>query len=207
MQPIATLQEKYTDGIDIMQSGRSDLHHLTGKNSHCSCFGVNLRPIESTGQIGMSPRLQTPPFNRAAAAAKVRITENNWNSREPLTVALGYTIDSFWRSGAEFLSGRSAIETFLTRKWTRELEYRLIAELWAFTESRIALRFANEYHDIDGKWYRSYGSEHWEVDSDGLIQRRIESFNDHSIQEADRVLRWPLGPRPDDHPELSDFDL
>jgi nuclear transport factor 2 (NTF2) superfamily protein len=191
----------------IIQSGRSDLHHLTEKNSHCLCCGVNLHLIESTGQNSMSPRLQTPPFNGATAAAKVRITENNWNSRAPLGVALGYTIDSFWRSGVEFLSGRSAIEAFLTRKWAKELEYRLIAELWAFTDSKIALRFANEYHDIDGNWYRSYGSEHWDVDSDGLIQRRIESFNDHSIQEADRVLRWPLGPRPDDHPELSDFDL
>jgi len=155
----------------------------------------------------MSPRLPTPPFNWAAAAAKVRFIEDNWNTRKPVNVALGYTIDSFWRSGVEFLSGRAAIEAFLTRKWARELDYRLIAELWAFAGSRIALRFANEYHDANGTWFRSYGNEHWEVDSDGLIQRRIESFNNHSIQEADRVLRWPLGRRPEDHPELSDFDL
>ncbi|WP_407179862.1 DUF1348 family protein [Bradyrhizobium sp. STM 3562] len=155
----------------------------------------------------MSPRLPAPPFTWTTAANKVRIIEDHWNSQKPAHVALSYTIDSFWRSGVEFLSGRTAIEAFLTSKWSRQLEYRVIAELWAFAGNRIASRFASEYHDIDGNWFRSYGNEHWEIDSDGLIQRRIESFNNQSIKEADRVLRWPIGRRPEDHPELSDFDL
>lgn len=155
----------------------------------------------------MSPRLLAPPFTWATAAHKVRKMEDSWNSRNPANMAQAFTIDSFWRSGVEFLSGRAAIETFLERKWACELEYRLIAELWAFGDSRIALRFANEHRDINGRWFRSYGNEHWDVDLDGLIQRRVESFNDHSIEERDRVLRWPLGPRPEDHPELSDFDF
>jgi nuclear transport factor 2 (NTF2) superfamily protein len=155
----------------------------------------------------MSPALPAPPFTWAAAAGKVRTIEDGWNSRNPANVAQAFTIDSFWRSGVEFLSGRAAIETFLQRKWASELEYRLIAELWAFGDSRIALRFANEYHDTNGRWFRSYGNEHWDVDSDGLIQRRIESFNNHRIEQTDRVLRWPLGRRPDDYPELSDFDF
>ncbi len=125
----------------------------------------------------------------------------------PTQVALSYTIDSFWRCGAEFLSGRAAIEAFLICKWSRQLEYRLITELWAFAGNRIASRFASEYRDIDGNWFRSYGNEHWDLESDGLIRRRIESFNDQPITEADRVLRWPLGRRPEEHPELSDFDL
>jgi uncharacterized protein len=186
---------------------RYDLQRLTGNNSHCGCRGLKLHAIEAHRTHGMSPRLPAPPFTWAAAARKVRILEDSWNSRKPKQVALGYTIDSFWRSGAEFLSGRAAIEAFLAKKWAKELEYRLIAELWAFFDDRIALRFSNEYHDVDGNWFRSYGNEHWELDADGLIQRRIESFDSHSIQEADRVLRWPLGRRPDDHPELSDFDL
>lgn len=155
----------------------------------------------------MSPRLPAPPFTWDAAATKVRAIEDSWNSRNPTNVALAFTIDSFWRSGVEFLSGRAAIEKFLEKKWASELEYRLIAELWAFGHSRIAVRFANEYRDINGKWFRSYGNEHWDVDSDGLIQRRVESSNNHVIEETDRVLRWPLGPRPEDYPELSDFDF
>jgi nuclear transport factor 2 (NTF2) superfamily protein len=155
----------------------------------------------------MSPRLPVPPFTWEAATKKVRSIEDSWNDREAARVALGYTIDSFWRSGTEFFSGRAAIETFLTLKWRQELEYRVVNEVWAFTDNRIALRYANEYHDGKGNWFRTYGNEHWEVEPDGLIRRRIASFNSHPIIVADRVFRWPLGRRPDDHPELSDFDL
>jgi nuclear transport factor 2 (NTF2) superfamily protein len=155
----------------------------------------------------MSPHLPVPPFTRKAATKKVRSIEDSWNERKPASVALGYTIDSFWRSGIEFFSGRAAVEAFLTLIWTRQLEFRIVNEVWAFTDDRIALRYANEYHDANGNWFRTYGNEHWEVESDGLIRRRIASFNNHPIIEADRVFRWPLGRRPDDHPELSDFDL
>jgi nuclear transport factor 2 (NTF2) superfamily protein len=155
----------------------------------------------------MSPRLPVPPFTLEAATKKVRSIEDSWNDRKPARVALGYTIDSFWRNGIEFFSGRSAIEAFLTLMWTEQLEYRVVNEVWAFTDNRIALRYANEYHDANGNWFRTYGNEHWEVEPDGLICRRIASFNNHRIIEADRVFGWPLGRRPDDHPELNDFDL
>jgi uncharacterized protein len=155
----------------------------------------------------MSPRLPVPPFTWEAATRKVRSIEDSWNSRKPTRVALDYTIDSFWRSGVEFLSGRAAIEALLTLKWTRQLEYRVANEVSAFTGNRIAMRYADEYHDANGNWFRTYGNEHWEVEPDGLIRRRLASFNDHPISEADRIFRWPLGRRPDDHPELGDFDL
>jgi nuclear transport factor 2 (NTF2) superfamily protein len=155
----------------------------------------------------MSPRLLVPPFTWEAATKKVRSIENSWNDRKPTRVALGYTIDSFWRSGIEFFSGRAAIEAFLKLKWTEQLEYRVVNEVWAFKENRVALRYADEYHDLNGNWFRTYGNEHWEVGPDGLIRRRIASFNNHPIVEADRVFRWPLGRRPGDHPELSDYDL
>jgi uncharacterized protein len=154
----------------------------------------------------MLPR-PLPPFTWETAIEKVRAIEDSWNSREPTRVALDYTIDSFWRIRIGFLSGRASIEAFLARKWGRELEFRLIHELWAFTDNRIAARSACEYHDDNGNWFRAYGNENWELDPDGLIRRCIASIDEHPIGEADRMFFWPLGRRTDDHPELSDFDL
>jgi nuclear transport factor 2 (NTF2) superfamily protein len=148
-----------------------------------------------------------PPFTAETAAQKVRGAEDGWNSRDPAKVALAYTADSVWRNRAEFLQGRAAIEAFLTRKWARELEYRLIKELWAFTGNRIAVRFAYEWHDDSGNWFRSYGNENWEFEADGLMRRRIASINDLPIAQADRKYHWPLGRRPDDHPGLSELGL
>ena len=144
-----------------------------------------------------------PPFTEASAIEKVRLAEDGWNSRDPARVALAYTPDSQWRNRAEFLSGRDAIEAFLARKWARELDYRLVKELWAFTGNRIAVRFAYEYHDDSGTWFRAYGNENWEFDADGLMACRIASINEHPIAEADRCFHWPLGRRPDGHPGLS----
>ena len=146
-----------------------------------------------------------PPFTEQTATEKARLAEDGWNSRDPAKVALAYTPDSQWRNRAEFLSGREAIEAFLARKWTRELDYRLIKELWAFTDNRIAVRFAYEYRDDSGQWFRAYGNENWEFDADGLMRRRIASINEHPMAEADRKFHWPLGRRPDNHPELSDL--
>ena len=148
-----------------------------------------------------------PPFDEASATAKVRAAEDGWNSREPARVALAYTPDSEWRNRAEFPRGRAEIEAFLTRKWARELDYRLIKELWAFTGNRIAVRFAYEYRDDSGTWFRAYGNENWEFDPDGLMRRRIASINEHPIAESDRKFRWPLGARPADHPGLSALGL
>jgi nuclear transport factor 2 (NTF2) superfamily protein len=148
-----------------------------------------------------------PPFTADSAAAKVRAAEDGWNSRDPARVALAYTPDSQWRNRAEFIAGRAAIAAFLARKWARELEYRLIKELWAFHDDRIAVRFAYEWHDDDGNWFRSYGNENWEFDERGLMRRRIASINDLPIAEVDRLFRWPLGRRPDDHPGLSALGL
>ncbi|MDM9649440.1 nuclear transport factor 2 family protein [Rhizobium sp. S163] len=146
-----------------------------------------------------------PPFSLASATEKVRLAENGWNSRIPEKVALAYTPDSQWRNRSEFVNGREAIVGFLTRKWQRELEYRLIKELWAFTENRIAVRFAYEWHDDSGNWFRSYGNENWEFEANGLMQKRFASINDVPIRQQDRQFHWPQGPRPDDHPGLSDF--
>ena len=148
-----------------------------------------------------------PPFTRDTAAQKVRMAEDGWNSRDPQKVSLAYTVDSMWRNRAEFFSGREAIVQFLQRKWAKELDYRLIKELWAFHENRIAVRFAYEWHDDAGNWFRSYGNENWEFNAQGLMQRRIASINDLPINEANRKYRWPLGRRPDDHPGLSDLGL
>jgi nuclear transport factor 2 (NTF2) superfamily protein len=145
-----------------------------------------------------------PPFTEATAIEKVRLAEDGWNSRDPAKVALAYTPDSHWRNRAEFLTGRDAIVAFLTRKWTRELDYRLIKELWTFAGNRIAVRFAYEYHDDSFNWFRAYGNENWEFDADGLMRRRIASINEQPITEQDRKFRWPLGRRPDDHPGLRD---
>ena len=146
-----------------------------------------------------------PPFTLETAAQKVRSAEDGWNTRDPERVALAYTIDSHWRNRAEFVQGRDAIVAFLTRKWQRELDYRLIKELWAFHENRIAVRFAYECHDDSGSWFRSYGNENWEFDADGLMRRRIASINDAPIKEGERKFHWPLGRRPDDHPSLGDL--
>jgi uncharacterized protein len=149
-----------------------------------------------------------PPFtNVESAAHKVRLAEDAWNSRDPERVSLGYTVDSYWRNRAEFLHGRNDIVAFLTRKWHRELDYRLIKELWAFHGNRIAVRFAYEWHDDSGNWFRSYGNENWEFASNGQMQRRLASINDLPISEDDRKYHWPLGRRPDDHPTLSDLGL
>ena len=144
-----------------------------------------------------------PPFDAATAIEKVRLAEDGWNTRDPAKVALAYTPDSQWRNRAEFFSGREAIQAFLTRKWNRELDYRLIKELWTFAGNRIAVRFAYEFHDDSNNWFRAYGNENWEFDEDGLMRRRIASINEHPIAEADRKYHWPLGRRPDDHPGLS----
>lgn len=148
-----------------------------------------------------------PPFNRESALQKVRAAEDAWNNRNPEKVSMAYTADSLWRNRAEFLSGRDEIRAFLERKWARELDYRLIKELWAFTDNRIAVRFAYEWHDDSGQWYRSYGNENWEFDSNGLMAVRRASINDLPISEDERKFRWPAGPRPADHPGLSDLDL
>ena len=148
-----------------------------------------------------------PPFTHETAVQKVRLAEDAWNTRDPEKVAAAYTVDSRWRNRAEFITGRAEIQAFLTRKWTRELEYRLIKELWAFAGNRIAVRFAYESHDDSGTWFRSYGNENWEFDENGLMQRRHASINDLPIAEADRLYRWPQGRRPDDHPGLSDLGL
>jgi len=148
-----------------------------------------------------------PPFTADTAAQKARMAEDAWNSRDPARVALAYTPDSQWRNRSEFLTGRAAIEGFLTRKWMRELDYRLIKEVWCFHENRIAVRFAYEWHDVDGHWFRSYGNENWEFDGEGLMQKRYASINDLAISEADRKFRWPPGRRPDDHPGLGALGL
>jgi nuclear transport factor 2 (NTF2) superfamily protein len=146
-----------------------------------------------------------PPFTHETATQKVRMAEDGWNSRDPEKVSLAYTQDSVWRNRSEFLHGREAIVAFLKRKWTRELDYRLIKELWAFEGDRIAVRFAYEWHDDAGNWFRSYGNENWEFDENGLMKRRLASINDLPIKETDRKYHWPLGRRPDDHPGLSEL--
>jgi nuclear transport factor 2 (NTF2) superfamily protein len=155
----------------------------------------------------MSARPPLPPFTRESAIQKVRLAEDAWNSRDPEKVSLAYTIDSRWRNRGEFVNGREAIVSFLRRKWTREIDYRLIKELWAFHENRIAVRFAYECHDDSGNWYRSYGNENWEFDNEGLMRVRLASINDLPIKESERKYHWPLGRRPDDHPGLSDLGL
>ncbi len=144
-----------------------------------------------------------PPFTDATAAEKARLAEDAWNSRNPERVALAYTPGSQWRNRAEFIVGRDQIEAFLARKWGREHDYRLIKEVWTHAGNRIAVRFAYEYRDDSGTWFRAHGNENWQFDADGLMARRIASINEHPITEADRLFRWPLGRRPDDHPGLS----
>jgi nuclear transport factor 2 (NTF2) superfamily protein len=148
-----------------------------------------------------------PPFDEKTAAQKIRAAEDAWNTREPERVAGAYSVDSVWRNRSEFIKGREAIVAFLTRKWAKELDYRLIKELWAWHDNRIAVRFAYEWHDDSGHWFRSYGNENWEFDAEGYMKRRIASINDLPIREADRKYHWPLGRRPDNHPGLSDLGL
>jgi nuclear transport factor 2 (NTF2) superfamily protein len=148
-----------------------------------------------------------PPFTRESAIQKVRLAEDGWNSRDPTKVSLAYTPDSNWRNRTEWAKGREEIVGLLTRKWNRELDYRLIKELWAFTDNRIAVRFAYECHDDTGNWYRSYGNENWEFDENGLMAYRYACINDLPIKEQDRKFHWPLGRRPDDHPGLSELGL
>lgn len=153
------------------------------------------------------PRPPFPPFTAVSAALKVRLAEDAWNTRDPERVALAYTPNSVWRNRAEFLCGRDAITEFLRRKWHKELDYRLIKELWAFHDKRIAVRFAYEWHDDSGNWFRSYGNENWEFTDEGFMLRRIASINDLPIREAERKYHWPLGRRPDEHPGLSELGL
>ena len=155
----------------------------------------------------MSQRPPLPPFTNETALQKVRAAENGWNTQNPEKIALAYTPDSVWRNRAEFPKGRAQIVDFLVAKWKRELDYRLIKELWAYHENRIAVRFAYEWHNDKGQWFRSYGNENWEFDADGLMQYRFASINDLAISENDRKFHWSSGPRPADHPSLSDLGL
>lgn len=148
-----------------------------------------------------------PPFTRETAVQKIRGAEDGWNNRNPEKVALAYSVDTKWRNRAEFVTNRQEAQAFLERKWAKELDYRLIKELWAFTDNRIAVRYAYEWHDDAGNWFRSYGNENWEFNADGLMTSRHASINDKPIQESERKFHWPLGRRPDDHPSLSDLGL
>ena len=153
------------------------------------------------------PRPPVPPFTRDTAISKVRLAEDGWNGRDPAAVALAYSVGTRWRNRAEFLTGREEAQAFLARKWARELEYRLIKDLWAFEGNRIAVRFVYEHRDDSGTWFRAHGNENWEFDDDGLMRRRLASINEHPIAYAERLFHWPLGRRPDDHPGLSDMGL
>ncbi|PKE30176.1 DUF1348 domain-containing protein [Rahnella sp. AA] len=155
----------------------------------------------------MSTRPPLPPFTRESAIEKVRLAEDGWNSRDPAKVALAYSVDTQWRNRAEFATNREEAQAFLERKWKKELDYRLIKELWAFTENRIAVRYAYEWHDDSGNWFRSYGNENWEFGPDGLMQRRFACVNDMPISESERLFHWPQGRRPDNHPTLSELGL
>jgi len=152
-------------------------------------------------------RQPVPPFSYQDAIKKVRMAEDAWNTRDPEKVALAYTPDTRWRNRSEFLQGREAVHAFLTRKWTNEIEYRLIKEIWAHSEARIAVRFCYEYHDVNGQWFRAYGNENWEFDEGGYMAQRHASINDTAIGVADRLFHWPQGPRPADHPVLTDLGL
>jgi hypothetical protein len=157
--------------------------------------------------LSSEQRPPLPPFTRETAALKVRLAEDGWNSRDAAKVALAYSLDTKWRNRAEFANNRDEAQAFLERKWRKELDYRLIKELWTFGDNRIAVRFAYEWHDDSGNWFRSYGNENWEFGDDGLMKRRHASINDMPIKESERKYHWPLGRRPDDHPGLSELGL
>ncbi len=163
--------------------------------------------IKLNSLLANQMRPPLPPFNRETAMEKVRLAEDAWNTCDPERIALAYTEGSHWRNRAEFIHGRRDIIKFLTRKWVRELEYRLIKELWTFDTERIAVRFAYEWHDYSGQWFRSYGNENWEFNDRGLMRHRIASINDLAISESERKFHWPVGRRPDEHPGLSDLGL
>lgn len=157
--------------------------------------------------VNPNVRPPLPPFTRETALQKIRGAEDGWNSRDPERVSLVYSLDTKWRNRAEFVTNRAEAKAFLERKWAKELDYRLIKELWAFTDNRIAVRYAYEWHDDSGNWFRSYGNENWEFNADGLMTNRYACINDMPIKESDRKFHWPLGRRPDDHPGLSDLGL
>ena len=152
-------------------------------------------------------RAPVPPFTYDEAVQKVRMAENAWNTRDPAKVAMAYTSDTRWRNRSEFLNGRAEVEAFLSRKWAVENGYRLIKEIWAHSENRIAVRFCYEFHDANGQWFRAYGNENWEFDADGYMAVRHASINDVAIEQAERLFHWPQGPRPDDHPGLTELGL
>ena len=155
----------------------------------------------------MSARPPLPPFNQETAAQKARLAEDAWNSRDPARVVLAYSEDTIWRNRTEFFTGREAAQNFLTRKWARELDYRLIKEVWAYQENHIAVRFAYEFHDVTGHWFRAYGNEQWEFNEAGLMRKRHASINDLPISPTARLFHWPHGPRPPEHPGLSELGL
>jgi nuclear transport factor 2 (NTF2) superfamily protein len=155
----------------------------------------------------MQTKPPLPPFTEQSAILKIRMAEDAWNSRDPERVSLVYTEDTYWRNRSEFVNGRQQVREFLTRKWAKELDYRLIKELWAYSDNHIAVRFAYEWHDDSGQWYRSYGNENWEFTEQGLMQRRFASINDLAIDETERKFFWPLGTRPEDSPSLTDLEL
>lgn len=182
-----------------------------GKALSCSKWarlyrGLRKKDFEMAS-IENHSRPPLPPFNAETAAQKVRLAEDAWNGQDPEKISLAYTVGSEWRNRSEFLTGRKEIVEFLNRKWVKELDYRLIKQLWAFTDNRIAVRFAYEWHDREGQWFRSYGNENWEFDENGLMARRIASINDLAISESDRKYHWPIGRRPDDHCSLEDLGL
>src|SRR6516225_12449505 len=190
------------------QSRRGRWRESTPVNPHYAAFATYKAARRGLpNEVCEMNRPPLPPFTAETAAQKARMAEVAWNTREPTRVALAYTTDNRWRNRAEFIQGRAEIEAFLTRKWSRELDYRLIKEVWAFRENRIAVRFAYEWHDDSGNWFRSYGNENWEFDEHGLMRLRIASINDLPIKESERKYHWPLGRRPDNHPSLSDLGL
>lgn len=180
---------------------KHDIYRIWDRNK----YSIHRRQLVFSCAMTTESKPPFPPFDTEAAAKKVRMAEDAWNGRNPEKVALAYTVDSVWRNRAEFIHGREQIVEFLTRKWSKELDYRLIKELWLADGNRIGVRFAYEWHDDAGFWFRAYGNENWEFDEFGLMKRRIASINDVPIKESERKYHWPLGRRPDDHPGLSDL--
>jgi hypothetical protein len=198
------LQNEIFSIADLYHTVQCVLHGTERRAVHYSWSPSNNKSL-ITSIMETKPPL--PPFTLETAIQKARLAEDAWNSRDPQRVALAYTVDSWWRNRAEFFSGRPAIIEFLKRKWAKELDYRLIKELWAFHENRISVRFQYEWHDDSGNWFRAHGNEQWEFDDNGLMRRREASINDVVIRESDRKFFWPAGPRPADHPGLTDLGL